>query len=156
MSSISTAALAFVGGSKVKLVVATVLITFIISAAGAFWYKMNSLEKEIVKLQEANVALTVNNQLLTSNNETLKSNTLVLQEANETNSKTVAALVDERESAQRAVNTLAAIDARNKAALAAARTKLATLSKDPLNDGPVAPVLRETIKAIQQDRGAAR
>lgn len=82
----------------------------------------------------------------------MRSRIEALTEANDTNLKTIEKLKKERADAVAAIAALAASTENNKKLIAELTAKLRDLLKDPKNDGPVANVLRETIKEIQKNR----
>lgn len=131
---------------------------FVVVAGGAFIFTQNiqigRLEKQIEQLNFDKNDLIVNNQILKDNNDALKENVKKLAYANLANYKSVKSLIDERSQAQKAVNSLAAATQKDRLALARISKKIEDMLKDPKNDGPVAPVLREVIREIQKEREA--
>lgn len=129
-----------------------VMIAIALTAGGIFAYsyhkrgiKIDALQVEKGQLQEANANLLA--QI-----EGLRSRIEALTEANDTNLKTIEKLKKERADAAAAIAALAASTENNKKLIAELTAKLRDLLKDPKNDGPVANVLRETIKEIQKNR----
>jgi len=134
--------------SNLSLVFVAVLLT----AGGIFAYsyhrmgvKIDALQVEKGQLQEANANLLA--QI-----EGLQNSIALLTEANDQNLKTIEKLKKERADATTAIASLANSTANNKKLIAALQAKLKELLKDPKNDGPVSPILRETVEQIQKNR----
>lgn len=105
---------------------------------------------KVTKLETANGQLSTDNTTLKHNNKILKDD---LNKAIDVNKTTVDAnnkLLQERKDAQIAIANLAAANAKSKDELDKAKRKIEDMLKDPKNDGPIAPVLREIIRDIQE------
>lgn len=139
-------------GTKISMIIFTILL----AASGTFImmkvWEIHSLKGDITELTEKNTKLAADNSILISNNNTLKENQDVLLETNETNQETVRRLDKERNEAKEAIAALAKANQKDRQALDLIGKKIDDMAKDPTNDGPVAPVLRETIRAIQTQR----
>lgn len=154
--SLLSSAVGLAGGSQVKLIIGVVLITGALAAAGGIWWHIRSLTNTVASLEKEKSDLIVDNKIYKTNNDVLKSNVITLEGANKSTSATAQALIAERKGAQIAIANLAASNLKDKQALDVAKRKLEDLLKDPANDGPVAPVLREIVRSIQQDRSSAK
>jgi len=130
----------------------SIIITIVILlAAGSLWY-VHSLRSDIQELTSTNSILTTNNKTLTDNNKTLKDNLTVVSSANNENLKTVDQLKSERADAQRAIDKLNTLSKNDKVALNVLSNRVDELIKNPLNDGALSPVLKETMRGIQDNR----
>ena len=115
--------------------------------------EIRGLKTTVSALTEEKNALTVDNRILKENNETLKDGLKKLALANQTNYNTAKQLQEERAKATTAIANLAAANRRSGESLDRLNRRLEEMLKDPNNDGPVAPVLREVIREIQKERG---
>jgi hypothetical protein len=136
------------GGAQIRLAIAAVVITI---AAGVAYY-IHYQSGKIETLQTEKAELQTNNKTLIDNNAILKSNLAQLNTVNDTNAQTIQSLLTERVSAQKAITALANASAANKQVISGLNKRLADIIKDPKNDGVLAPVLRETIRDIQDTR----
>ena len=138
--------------NQMKLVVTAVLAgAVIVAAIGAYFY-IGSLNSKIDGLETEKAALISSNKILQSNNDILKENSQRFATANESNLSTVKALINDRAVSQKIINDLATAAARDKSQIDGLNTKLQDMLKDPKNDGTLAPVLKETIRNIQNAR----
>jgi len=130
------------------------LIGIGIAAAGvlALAIYIGVLRHQVKSLREDNVVLVQNNKVLQDNNDTLKGNLKTAVDANKTNDETIEKLKSERADAVKAVETLAKKQKSNAATIGQLQTQLADMRKDEANNGPLAPVLRETIRGIQKTK----
>ena len=135
-----------------KLVVIAVICGDVIAAAVGAYFHISSLKKTIATLEDQNSSLTANNKILQSNNDVLKENNKKFSAANESNLNTVKSLMNDRAASQKIINDLASAALRDKTQIDGLNTKLQDMLKDPKNDGPVAPVLKETVRNIQGAR----
>ena len=134
------------GVSQAKLIMAGVVLAVMVGVGITIVVQ----HKTIKGLREDIVLLEANNKTLKDNTDTLRQNYLVCSEANKSSTATIAALTAER---QDALDALAALSAEQVVAanrIAQLNKLLDNLRADPANNGPVAPVLRETIRAIQE------
>ena len=144
--------LLFAGGIITKLAMIGLLAGFVgmgVSCTSKE-VELKLANSKISKLEVANNQLSTDNTTLKNNNKILKDD---LQAAIDVNKTTVDAnnkLLQERKDAQTAINNLAAANAKSKAELDKAKQKIEQMLKDPKNNGPIAPVLRETIRDIQE------
>lgn len=99
---------------------------------------------EKITLLEANV------KTLETNTDTLRQNYLTCQSANTTNSETIDALIAERDDAQKAIAALAEQKAKDDWYIDHLEDRIGIARRDPSQNGPLAPVLRETIREIQK------
>ena len=113
---------------------------------------INAKKREIATLTEERNQLTVDNRILKENNTALKDGLKKLAVANQTNYDTAKQLLAERAKAAQAIANLAVANRRNGESLTRLNVKIEEMLKDPKNDGPVAPVLREVIREIQKER----
>ena len=142
--------------SPVGLKVAAIAIVAIVVGFSAYIVvqkiEISSLKKDIVTLTEKNNNLDVDNKILKENNTSLKDGLKKLAVANETNYNTAKQLLEERNKSVTAINNLAIANRISNQKLDRLNTKIEDMLKDPKNDGPVAPVLREVIREIQKER----
>jgi len=134
---------------------AIAIIGFVV-AVGAYVgiqkVEISSLKKEVATLTEERNNLTVDNKVLKENNTTLKDGLKKLAVANQTNFDTAKQLLEERGKATQAIANLAAANRVSNQKLDRLSVKIEEMLKDPKNDGPVAPVLREVLREIQKER----
>ena len=95
-------------------------------------------------------ALEADVKTLETNTDTLRQNYLTCQSANTTNSETIDSLIAERDDAKAAVEALAAQKAKDDLYIDRLEERIAAARRDPTQNGPLAPVLRETIREIQE------
>jgi hypothetical protein len=143
-----------VGGSfgQAKLAVGAVVVALALTAIGGTVYYIHHLKSEVAALEADKNTLEVNNKILQENNTVLKDNELKFTNANETNLRTVKSLITERAASQKVINDLAVAAQSDKQVIAGLNGKIDSMLKDPKNDGIVAPVLRETVRSIQNNR----
>jgi hypothetical protein len=141
-----------VGGSQVKLaIIGVVLVVVGLAVAGNFLY-INSLKKDIVALEKVKSDLEAANKIFQVNNDILKDNQSKCVAANTVSQNTTKALISERKDATAAITALAAAALSDKETIAKLSAQATSSLTDPKNDGPVAPVLRETVRGIQDSR----
>lgn len=133
------------------------LMGIIMIASGAFGiiYKLDSIRLERkLSIATTNIKnLTVDNEILKSNNGTLKENLKRTADANATTYETAQKLLQERDDTQKIIDSLSVKARSEKALLSRLMGQIDQLSKDPKNEGVLAPVLKETIREIQKARG---
>ena len=127
------------------------VIALVLLCAGGYFYITQRVQ--ISHLNSKVINLVQENDILTENNATLKLNQVTLEEVNKQTYAALQALKVERAKAKAAVEALALERERTAKALSDLQAKIEEMRKDPKNDGPVAPVLRETIRDIQTQRG---
>jgi len=129
------------GVSTVKEAVLAVLVVVLLAATGYGAYRWYSYSQALSK---ANVEIAE----LTANNSTLKANQQTLLETNAANQTALQKFKDDAAAAQKLVAVLAqqrAEAVKNAQALEAA----AGAAKGTTRDGPVAPILRDTLRSLQ-------
>lgn len=136
------------GVAQVKMIAAGAMLVALLGAGIYVWH----LHSEVGSLNKEVIALQTNNKILQTNVDVVKTNLQTCQEADAGNNKTITDLLNERSDAQQAVATLATRSVADKKALGALQQQLTALMKDSANDGPVAKVLKETIRSIQNLR----
>ena len=151
--SLGASALGAVGGSKIKLVLIVIAATIIVSAAAGAALYVRSLKSDIVKLRETNAELVADNHIHKENNAVLKENMKKLATANHTNWLTAQSLISDKALTTKALSNLAAMRTADKQSYDRLSKRIEDMLKDPANDGPVAPVLREVLREIQKERG---
>ena len=144
--------IAGVGMSKFKLAVIVFLAAFLLTTVlGAALYVRN-LRSSVETLEKEKAELVASNSVLKDNNDVLRDNMKKLATANHTNYLTAQSLIKDKEAATKAISNLAAMRTADKAGYDRLTKKLEEMLKDPRNDGPVAPVLREVMREIQKER----
>lgn len=131
----------FSGGIGTKITMLLLAILLVLSV-GSCTYKeaeLLSATHQVTSLQKDIGTLNANNSILKQNQDTLK-------QSNEANVATINKLVEERKDAQVAINTLAKQKQVEHAKVITAQRKIDEMLKDPKNNGPIAPVLSETLK----------
>lgn len=138
--------------AKIGLVVGVAVVAVVL-AAGAYILmlrgEISSLNKKVGELNGTIVVLK-------QNSETLKGNIKTLQNVNNTNGETIAKMLEERKKSDAAVASLAKKDLANTKKIKDLNAYIDTLTKDPTKDGALAPVLVETLKAIQERKAGAQ
>ena len=114
--------------------------------------EISALHKNVAALTDERNKLVVDNGILKENNNTLKDGLKKLALANQTNYDTAKQLLAERNKSVTAINNLAVANRVSNEKLDRLNTRIEDMLKDPKNDGPVAPVLREIIREIQKER----
>ncbi len=131
------------GVSATKLIVIGLVAASII---GYVAYNRHTIKT----LRSENVVLTQNNKTLQENVDTVKDNLSKTEKANAALLGTIGDLQKERDSAKAAVEALNKEKKSNTKVIGDLQKALDKLKKDPANNGPLAPVLRETIRGIQE------
>lgn len=143
-------------GTPLGLKIAGGIILALVIGFGAYIavqkIEINGLKKDVAALTEQRNNLDVDNKILKENNTALKDGLKKLATANETNYNTAKSLLDERSKSVVAINNLAIANRLSNEKLDRLNVKIEDMLKDPKNDGPVAPVLREIIREIQKER----
>ena len=132
-------------GTKISTVISVILLTLAVAFIGYQKFEIHQINKKI-QYQDQLIAT------LTKNNDTLKRNQNTLVDTNQSNYDAAKKLDEERTTAKAAVASLSAKNVKSKEALDILRKTVVALSKDPKNDGPVAEVLKQTIRQIQNQR----
>lgn len=147
--------LLFGGGMFTKLAIMGLLFAFASTGASCAWKtvklnsEINAVNKKNGELETKNGQLSTDNATLKSNIETLKSNLDIAADANAKIAEANRQLLNERKLSKEAIEILA--HARDVATrnLQEANRKIDEMLKNPANNGALAPVLRETIRDIQ-------
>ena len=128
-----------------------VIGAILISLAGVKFHYMN---QELNSLKIANVKLDMANTILRQNNSSLSGRLKLFSEADAINKATIADLMKEREESLKAIERLSRVKATNNSKLDAVKDKIEVNRNTPNTDGPIAPVLKDTIREIQMLRNA--
>lgn len=144
----------FAGGIITKVVMIVALAGFLGSGASCAFksFELGKAESKVESLQTENKQLSTDNEILKSNNATLKENLVTVAKVNESTVDANKKLLNERKSSWTAINTLAAAREAERKNVEAANKKIDEMLKNPSNNGPVAPVLRETLRDIQSKK----
>lgn len=134
------------GVSQAKLIAGIVMGAAVI---GFVWWII-WMVGELGDRKEKITALETNVETLTKNTDILRQNYLTCQSANSTNADTIAALQQERDDAEAAVKALAEQKAKDDWYIDQLEDRIGIQRRDPTQNGPLAPVLRDTIKEIQE------
>lgn len=128
------------------------LIAYAIAGAAviAFVWWIVWMVGELGDRAEKITRLEGNVATLEANTDTLRQNYLTCQSANATSSETIDALIAERDDAKAAVEALAAQKAKDDWYIDRLEERIAAARRDPTQNGPLAPVLRETIRELQE------
>lgn len=142
------------GGVGTKVAIYSMIAVLVAGGAyiGAKEVQVYQLNKKVEILEKEKNKLVVDNKILEENNEVFRENMKKLATANFTNWTTAKALIDERAKAADTIANLAAANRRTKESLDRISKTIEDVLKDPNNDGPIAPVLREVIREIQKER----
>ena len=134
-----------------RAVFISVLIAALCITAGIIYFRMSSMQDTIIELTAEKAELVANEVVLRSNIETVKSNLKAERDANAANIATIDKLLEDRKDAQQQIKKLADLKAKNKRTSDALNKNVVEmLKKDPKNNGPLSPVLKETIRGIQR------
>lgn len=144
--------LSFFGGSKIKLIFITLLVASALTAAASIQLYISSIKDDLVKTRAQVSKLEADNKILQANIDVMRQNMKTLADANQANLDTIQKLIEERSGAQQVIGNLANMTAKDKQTIASLNKRLNDLAKDPKNDGIVSPVLKETIRGVQQSR----
>lgn len=147
-SSIASIALP-VGVSKIKITIIAILLGSLLTSGLGLYFYVKNLKKEIVTLQSQVNSLSANNNILISNNSTLKNNLDVAITSNDNNVTTIETLLRERLQSKEAVEKLAKTELISKKKIKDLTNEVIKLKGDPTQDGPLAPVLKDTLNNVQ-------
>ena len=137
---------------QARLVFGAILIgAAVVAVSGGLWY-VHNLKTEVVKLTAEKTALVEANKMLQVNIDTVKENATKFSDANNANLGTIKSLLAERSASQKVIADLATTAKSDKEKISKLNANIDLLLKDPANDGIVSPVLRETIRSIQNNR----
>lgn len=126
------------------------LIGAIFVVCAAIGYKFFDMHQEIKSLQTTNTSLTLSNGILKLNNSSLGERLRLFTEADAQNKSTIVQLQQERTDSLAAIERLSKQRAKTNAQLDAVTTRIDSATAD--DNGPVAPVLRETVREVQELR----
>ncbi len=115
------------------------IIAVILAAAGYVYYSFYNLEKEKQKIEKDNAVLKTSVETLTKTNEV--------------NTKTIEQLTKDKKQSDEIIRDLRAQRIRNTEEMNKLRYSITTRVKvDPSLDGPISPILRDTILQLQNKR----
>lgn len=126
------------------------LIGAIFAVCAAIGFKFFDMYQEIESLQTTNTGLKLSNDILKLNNSSLGERLRLFTEADEQNKSTIAKLQQERADSLAAIERLSKHQTKTNAQLDTVTLRIESAPSD--DNGPVAPVLRETVREIQQLR----
>jgi hypothetical protein len=139
--------------SIAKKVFGALLILLIVLAPFVLLYSnISYASKENKRLNEMIIELRAENTVLKNNIEILKENIEVLQESNRKNIVVIEKLTIERKEAKKIIDRLSQNRMNDQMSIRIMSDKIKEMLKEAGNDGEVAPVLRETVKNIQESR----
>lgn len=138
--------------AKANLVVGVLVLSAILATAAY----IVTLRAEVSSQNKKNGELISEIAILKSNISVLKDNNAILDAANSTNRETIDALRNERKRSEDAIASLARKDKANIKKIEELNAYIDLLAKDPANDGALAPVLVEALKAIAERKAAAK
>jgi cell division protein FtsB len=133
------------GVSQAKLIIGGVVLAALIGVGVTIKWQHSTIQE----LRADKTLLEANSKTLVDNTNTLRDNYLACSTANKTTLETIAALKKERQDAIDALERLAATRRNDQFRIDSLNKLLDNLRRNPANNGPVAPVLRETIREIQ-------
>jgi uncharacterized protein HemX len=155
MSILSDAA----GGLQVKAAVAAVLVGLVLATGVGLYLYVESLHGQITTAQEQKQQaeddlkkVEENNAILKGNFDVLIDNNKRVVDASNETLKSARQLIADRSASEKAITQLAAESMNDKKKIDDLSNQLSSLLKDPKNDGPTAPVLKETVRNIQNAR----
>ena len=134
------------GVSQVKLIITGVVLAAVVGVGLTVYFQ----HKTIKGLRADITTLETNNATLKQNTDILRTNYLTCSTANQANAATIEALKAERQDALDSLAALAKDQSKSATKIDQLNRLLDNLRADPDNNGSVAPVLRETIRAIQE------
>lgn len=116
--------------------------------------KIFYLDEELDSLLIENNKLKMTNTILELNNSSLNERLKLFNEAAVLNKATIEDLKKEREQSLKAIQGLSRAKTINDGKLETVAAKIEINRNTPNTDGPIAPVLKETIREIQILRNA--
>lgn len=133
--------LLFNGGIVTKLAMLGLSIALVLSIGSCTvkQVELTSAQHQVTSLQKDVGQLTANTAILKQNQDTLK-------KTNDTNLQTIDKLVQERADSQKAIDQLATQKRVEHTKAMTAQARIDELLKSAKNNGPIAPVLSETLK----------
>jgi hypothetical protein len=135
-----------------RLFAATIVLIIVLAPFVLLYSNMSQLRTENKRLiAEAN-ELRAENLTLKHNANVLSGNIDVLQKVNSGNIETIRRLTQERSDSKKAIESLSQRAANDELAINMMSDRIKEMLNNPKNDGEVAPILKETIKAVQQER----
>lgn len=136
--------------SKIKIVAISLMVGLLIATVTGVYIYTKSLENRNEQLRTHISLLTANNLILSSNNATLKNNLDIAVSANAKNNLTIESLLGERNDIKNAIIALAKIELANRKKLENLNATIDSSKGNADKDGPLAPILRDTIKQVQE------
>ena len=131
----------FVLGIQMYVYIAIAVV--VLAGVGYLKYQFNHLQSE--------------NAILTQNNAVLKDNLSKAEQVNKEADMTIKQLQQDRAEADKALNDLRIQKQRDNKELSSLRDFIGVQRRDPTQDGQVSPILKSTIRSIQNSRkGAAK
>jgi cell division protein FtsB len=139
--------------SIIKKIFAALVILLIVLAPFVLLYSsMSNANKENKRLNEMIIELRAENIVLKNNIETLKENIEALQDSNKKNLIVIEKLTIERKETKKILDRLSQNRINDQMSIKLMSDKIKEMLKEAGNDGEVAPVLKETVKNIQESR----
>ena len=133
-----------------NMIIGGVLLAVVLATGLYVW----TLRTEVTKQNEKIAAMSAANINLKSEISLLREGLVIAEQANAVSNDTIQKLLIERQKASAAVEALAKKDIANNKKISDLNAYIDTMSKDPSNDGTLAPVLVETLKSIKQRKEA--
>ena len=132
--------------ANINMVIGVLVLSTVLGVGLYVW----TLRAEVSKQNEKIATLTSDKKNLNHEINLLREGLGVAESANKASKETIAKMLEERKKADAAVAALAKKDLANTQKINDLNAYIDLLSKDPTNDGALAPVLVETLKAIKQ------
>ena len=126
----------------IQMYVYIAIAVAVLAAAGYLKYQFSHLQSE--------------NAILTQNNAVLKDNLSKAEQVNKEADVTIKQLQQDRTDADKALNDLRLQKQRDNKELSSLRDFISVQRKDPTQDGQVSPILKSTIRSIQNSRKGAQ
>lgn len=119
------------------------IIALVIAAGGTLYFKFNSLNDQIEELTTKNSALVTENTMLI--------------EVNKKNSEVISQLNNDKARAEKITSDFRIQKARDNAEMERLRDAIQTIIRnDPSMNGPISPILKNTIQQILNLRAAGK
>lgn len=134
------------GVAQIKSAISIIMAIIFLGACGYIYWEWSDLQD----LKKANAVLIENNKVLQENEDVLKGNLTTCQNSNVTNQSTINDLIIERKSAQDIIDNLSKEKQNNLSSVKQLQDTINSM-KNSKSDGPLAPVLKLTIKGIENE-----